>query len=106
MKHYVAEAQRKGAACIAFLGTSTKLGVGQPAHIVFTLELHVHHPMLAMFNSTIEKIAKFCYTYQIKLFFSVMDSGIMNKLGIIVLAGSLVAAVTAFIIAYRRNGLE
>ena len=63
-------------------------------------------PMLAMFNSTIEKIAKFCYTYQIKLFFSVMDSGIMDKLGIIVLAGSLVAAVTAFIIAYRRNGLE
>lgn len=63
-------------------------------------------PMLAMFNETIEKFANFCYTYQIKLFFSRLNGDIISTVGIIVLAGSFVAAAAAFIIAYKRNGLE
>jgi len=63
-------------------------------------------PMIAMFNSTIEKIAKFCYTYQIKLFLSQPDDDIMSTEGIIVLACSFIAAAIIFIIAYRRKGLE
>lgn len=63
-------------------------------------------PMIAMFNSTIEKIAKFCYTYQIKIFLSSPDGDIMSCTGIIVLACTFAAAVLAFIIAYKRNGLE
>ncbi|MBE6764553.1 MAG: ABC transporter permease [Ruminococcaceae bacterium] len=63
-------------------------------------------PMIAMFNSTIEKIAKFCYTYQIKLFLALPDGDIMSMSGIIVLACSFAVAVTAFIISYKRNGLE
>jgi len=63
-------------------------------------------PMIAMFNSTIEKIAKFCYTYQIKLFRALPDGDIMSMSGIIVLACSFAVAVTAFIISYKRNGLE
>lgn len=63
-------------------------------------------PMLAMFNSTIEKIAKFCYTYQIKLFLSLPEGDIMSAEGIIVLTCSLIVAIVAFIIAYKRNGLD
>ncbi len=63
-------------------------------------------PMIAMFNSTIEKIAEFCYTYQIRLFLSQPDGDIMSLAGIIVLACSFAAAVITFIIAYKRNGLE
>lgn len=63
-------------------------------------------PMIAMFNSTIEKKAKFCYTYQIKLFLSQPDGDIMSTEGIVVLACSFAAAAIAFIIAYRRKGLE
>lgn len=63
-------------------------------------------PMIAMFNSTIEKIAKFCYTYQIKLFLSQTDGAIMSMEGLIVLACSFAAAAIVFIIAYRRKGLE
>lgn len=63
-------------------------------------------PMIAMFNSTIEKIAELCYTYQIKLFLSLPDGDIMSTSGIIVLACSFAVAAAAFIIAYKRNGLE
>ena len=63
-------------------------------------------PMIAMFNRTIEKIAKFCYTYQIKLFLALPDGDIMSMSGIIVLACSFAVAVIAFIISYKRNGLE
>lgn len=63
-------------------------------------------PMIAMFNSTIEKVAKFCYTYQIKLFLSLPDSESISVLGILVLACSFAAALTAFFAAYKKNGLE
>lgn len=63
-------------------------------------------PMIAMFNSTIEKIAKFCYTYQIKCFLSLPEGDIMGTAGIVVLACSFVGAAAAFLFAYKRNGLE
>lgn len=63
-------------------------------------------PMIAMFNSTVEKIAKFCYTYQIKLFLALPDGDIISTEGMIVLTCSFAVAVIAFCIAYKRNGLE
>lgn len=63
-------------------------------------------PMIAMFNSTIEKIAKFCYTYQIQVFLMQSNGDIISTEAIIIFVCSFAAAVTAFILAYKRNGLE
>ncbi len=63
-------------------------------------------PMISMFNRTVEKIAKYFYTYQIRLFITELNDDIINTIGIIVLAVSFLAASAVFFIVYRRNGLE
>lgn len=91
-----------GAAVGMFSATQmTATSVGLPVAMVFAFL-----PMMAMFNSTIEKIARFTYTQQIKLFLARPEGDIIGTEGIIVLAVSMLAALSAFIFAYKRNGLE
>ncbi|NLZ70259.1 MAG: ABC transporter permease [Clostridiaceae bacterium] len=63
-------------------------------------------PMLAMFNSTIEKVARFLYTQQLRLLLDNMsfEWGRVESFGIIVTNAAVL--VVLFFIAFRRKGLE
>lgn len=60
-------------------------------------------PMLAMFNETISKFAKFFFTQQIKL---CLDTMSLSKESYIVMFGNILLFLVLFFVAYKRKGLE
>ena len=90
----------------ATMGVASKSQMAANSMTVPTMMVLSLLPMISVFNSTVEKVAKYFYTYQIRLFITQLNDGIMSTVGTIVLAASFVAAVVAFTISYRRNGLE
>lgn len=63
-------------------------------------------PMLSMFNQMIEKAAKVLYTQQIYLFMNALQCSMIKPSGIAIVGGNLAIAITLFLIAYKKNGLE
>ncbi len=63
-------------------------------------------PMLAMFNSTIEKYAVVVYTRQINLIMDGIESRTIGGDSIPVLAVSFLIAVCVFVVSYKKKGLE
>ena len=63
-------------------------------------------PMLAMFNSTIEKIARFFYTQQVRNLLDGMTFQGMGADGVCILIANALLAVGLFFAAFRRKGLE
>ncbi len=63
-------------------------------------------PMLAMFNETIEKVARFFYTQQMRTLLDGMSFEGLGAEGACVLAGSALVIGLLFFTAFRRKGLE
>ncbi|MCH5325550.1 MAG: ABC transporter permease [Eubacterium sp.] len=61
-------------------------------------------PMLAVFNETIEKIAKFTYSQQISVLINNNFEDMTESA--VFIAINFVLAVVLFFIAYRKNGME
>lgn len=63
-------------------------------------------PMLAMFNETIEKIAKITYSQQIYLIFADLENSSFSMENGLVLAGNFLVAVVLFFVIYKKRGME
>lgn len=63
-------------------------------------------PMLAMFNETIEKIAKITYSQQIYLIFADLENSSFSMENGLVLAGNFLVAVLLFFVIYKKRGME
>ncbi len=63
-------------------------------------------PMLAMFNDTIEKIAKFIYTQQIRILLEGMTCRAAGTEGAVILGVNALLASMLFFTAFKRKGLE
>lgn len=79
----------------------TATSVGLSVMMIFSFV-----PMLAMFNSTVEKCAVVVYTRQMSLIMDGIGSGGIGADNVLVLAVSFVLALGMFVAAYRRKGLE
>ena len=63
-------------------------------------------PMLAQFNGTIEKVAKFLYTQQISVLHNKMSFGQGYGESIIIIMINAAVFIALFFMAFRRRGLE
>ncbi len=63
-------------------------------------------PMLAQFNGTIEKVAKFLYTQQISVLHNKMSFGQGYGESIIIIMINAAVFIALFFMAFRRKGLE
>lgn len=63
-------------------------------------------PMLALFNSTIEKVARFLYTQQFNVFLDKMDFDQCRGEGIIIVLINAAVFTILFLTAFKRKGLE
>ena len=72
-----------------------------PAMIVFSFA-----PMLAMFNESIEKVARFFYTQQLRNLLDLNSFERMKTSGTVILAVNAAVMITAFFVTFKRKGLE
>ena len=63
-------------------------------------------PMLAMFNETIEKVARFFYTQQVRTILNRMTFAGLGTAGACVLAANGLLLGLLFLAAFKRKGLE
>lgn len=63
-------------------------------------------PMLAMFNESIEKVAKFTYTQQMNLLMSQVGNLELTAERIGIIGGNMLLAILLFAVAFKRSGLE
>lgn len=63
-------------------------------------------PMLSLFNASIEKIAKYVYSEQISIMFSHINNLKITNENIIILAANMLIATIAFIVSYKKCGLN
>ena len=63
-------------------------------------------PMLAMFNDTIEKIARFFYTQQVRTLLNEMTFAGLGAEGAFILAANAFLMGMVFVTAFHRKGLE
>ena len=59
-------------------------------------------PMLAMFNNSIQKVAKFFYSEQLYLLINELNDVAVELETIVILAGNVLVILSCFIIAYRK----
>ena len=90
-------------ACIGILSRNqmTATSIVMPVMLVFGFS-----PMLAMFNESIEKVARFAYTQQLRKLMDDMTPGGINADGACILAVNAMLMVVLFFIAFRKKGLE
>ncbi|MCR5097823.1 MAG: ABC transporter permease [Lachnospiraceae bacterium] len=90
-------------ACIGIFAKNqmTATSIVMPVMLVFAFS-----PMLAMFNESIEKVARFAYTEQLKKLMDNMDFDGITPNAICILAVNAVIMVLLFYIAFRKKGLE
>lgn len=63
-------------------------------------------PMLSLFNASIEKIAKYVYSEQISIMFSHIHNLKITNENVIILAVNMLIATIAFIVSYKKCGLN
>ena len=90
-------------ACIGILSRNqmTATSIVMPVMLVFGFS-----PMLAMFNESIEKVARFAYTQQLRKLMDDMTPGGIKVDGACILAVNAMLMVVLFFIAFRKKGLE
>ena len=90
-------------ACIGiFAGNQmTATSIVMPVMLVFAFS-----PMLAMFNESIEKVARFAYTQQLKTLMDDMTFDGIRTDSILILAVNAAIMAVLFFIAFRKKGLE
>ena len=90
-------------ACIGIFSKNqmTATSIVMPVMLVFAFS-----PMLAMFNESIEKVARFAYTQQLKSIMDNMTFSTVKADGICILAVNAMLMIVLFFIAFRKKGLE
>ena len=90
-------------ACIGIFSRNqmTATSIVMPVMMVFAFS-----PMLAMFNESIEKVARFVYTQQLKRIMDDMTFAGIKTDGICILAVNATLMIILFFIAFRKKGLE
>ena len=63
-------------------------------------------PMISMFNETVAKIARFAYPEQLRILISQLDHIKVSSEMVVVLIVNTVLALSIFVFAYRKCGLE
>ncbi|MBP3415683.1 MAG: ABC transporter permease [Clostridia bacterium] len=62
-------------------------------------------PMLSMFNSTIEKIARFFYSQQISTLINKIGDFSLNLESMVIMAANIIITLILFLTAYKKRGL-
>ncbi len=90
-------------ACIGIFARNqmTATSIVMPVMLVFAFS-----PMLAMFNESIEKVARFSYTQQLKKLMDDMAFDGIRTDSILILAVNAAMMAVLFFIAFRKKGLE
>ena len=90
-------------ACIGIFSKNqmTATSIVMPVMLVFAFS-----PMLAMFNESIEKVARFAYTQQLKSIMDDMTFSTVKTDGICILVVNAMLMIVLFFIAFRKKGLE
>lgn len=63
-------------------------------------------PMLSLFNTSIEKIAKYIYSEQISIMLTQINNLKITNENIIILAANMLIAAISFIVSYKKCGLN
>lgn len=90
----------------AAIGTWSKSQMMATSLTVPVMMVFSFLPMLAMFNETIEKVAKFTYSQQIYVLINQLENVELTAEPIGVIAVNMLLAEVAFGCAFRRSGLE
>ena len=90
-------------ACIGIFAKNqmTATSVVMPVMLVFAFS-----PMLAMFNESIEKVARYAYTQQLKIFMDEMTFSGIGTNNTLILTVNAMLMVALFFFAFRKKGLE
>jgi ABC-2 type transport system permease protein len=90
-------------ACIGIFSRNqmTATSIVMPVMMVFAFS-----PMLAMFNESIEKVARFIYTQQLKRIMDDVTFAGIKADGICILVVNATLMIILFFIAFRKKGLE
>lgn len=90
----------------AVIGICSKTQMKATSVTVPVMVIFSFLPMIAMYNKSIEKIARVIYTQQIyKLMMQVEEMNVSREAGIVI-GVNLILAAGLFFIVYQRNGLE
>ncbi|MBO4470396.1 MAG: ABC transporter permease [Clostridia bacterium] len=90
-------------ACVGINGKNQMSATSQGTVIMLLLSFL---PMLGMFNDGFAKAARFVYTQHVRELLDEMSFSALKLDGAIIVAVNALLAVTLFIIAYRKKGLE
>ena len=90
----------------AAIGTWSKSQMMATSLTVPVMMVFSFLPMLAMFNETIEKVARFTYSQQIYVLINQLESANFTGEQVGVILANMLVAVVAFVYAFRRSGLE
>jgi len=63
-------------------------------------------PMMAQFNDTIDKVAKFLYTQQLYLALTDINNVKIGTEGLIIIAANAIIILAFFVLAFRKEGLK
>lgn len=90
----------------ACIGIISKNQMSATSLVMPTMMIFAFCPMLAMFNTSIEKVARYSYTQQLKVIMDNMKLAGIKTEGICILAVNTLFMVILFLIAFRKKGLE
>ena len=90
----------------AAIGTWSKSQMMATSLTVPVMMVFSFLPMLAMFNETIEKVARFTYSQQIYVLINQLERANFTGEQVGVILANMLVAVVAFVYAFRRSGLE
>lgn len=90
----------------AAIGTWSKSQMMATSLTVPVMMVFSFLPMLAMFNETIEKVARFTYSQQIYVLINQLESANFTGEQVGVILANMLVAIVAFVYAFRRSGLE
>lgn len=90
----------------AAVGTWSKNQMTATSITVPVMMIFSFLPMLSMFNSAIEKAARFTYSQQLYLLISEVEQRKVSMENIIVIVLNIIAAMLFFIYAYKKQGLK
>lgn len=89
----------------AAIGVISKTQMAATSVTVPVMMIFSFMPMLSMFNSSIEKIARFTYSEQVSRLLGNIGSLQIDTKSLLIIAANMVVFLLVFIFSYRKKGL-
>ena len=90
----------------AVIGIFSKDQMAASSTAIPVMSLFSFLPLLAMFNESFEKIAKFTFSQQISILVNGLGSAEIKPESILVIAANFIVSAVLFVLVFRKKGLE